>query len=186
MKKPKELELTADDDIDIDELAQIGAAALLPGMRHLIKLMTAAYQEQASLFQALRNVVDVPAAAPLVPPARRLGRPPKVVKDQVRVATGASSWPTDPEERSKEMKRRQALARARREGGEVKAVKIPGMHPRDVRHPNHAAWVEKMQRVNKAAWERLSPKQRKQRVGRALEGRTTARHAVEELKAVAL
>lgn len=102
----------------------------------------------------------------------RRGRPPG--KKAARSAwTGMSA-----EERSIEMKRRMAVSQAKRG---VK-VKIPGLHPRDPKHPGHDAWVEKMRASQKRQWAAISPAQRKTRQRKMQKGRMTAREAINEIQ----
>lgn len=145
---------------------QMGVAAMLPGMVHMLELMLAAVNEM----RALLGDAQVTGAAP----PKRLGRPP--------LNRGRSGWPEDPEERKAEMKRRQAVA-AR------KAGKLPAepTHPRDPRHPGHDAWVKKLKAGQKKRWNSLTPAQQKAQIRKMTKGKAaagaTARAAVEEMKA---
>jgi hypothetical protein len=88
--------------------AQMGMASLLPGMQYMVELMQKQLDEMRDHLAALQN-----GGAP-----KRLGRPPKsaVAADSVRAArrSGASgAWANlTAEQRSEEMKRRQAVGRA--------------------------------------------------------------------------
>jgi hypothetical protein len=56
-------------------------------------------------------------------------------------------WSDDPAERSREMRRRQAMRK---------------LHPRDARSPEHAAWVEKMRAAQRKRRSQLGTRGRKQ------------------------
>src|SRR5579864_8396008 len=97
---------------DLGQFAQMGIAALLPGMQHMLTLMQKACDEQRELLTALQGITPATEAP-------RRGRPPGVKNT---VIGGNSGWPTDPMERKKEAARRRAV------GEERKNAKL---HPRD-------------------------------------------------------
>ena len=80
---------------------QMGIAALLPGMQHALEII----QGQIDHMRARLAELQGGEAAP-----RKVGRPKKTVNSPA----AKSGWPDDPEERSREMKRRQAVAREKR------------------------------------------------------------------------
>lgn len=63
-----------------------------------------------------------------------------------------------PEERSAEMVRRMNKRKKT-------------LHPRDVNHPDHQAWVEKMRKVSKASWNSLTAAQKKARLAQMRKGK---------------
>jgi hypothetical protein len=120
------------------KMAQMGMAALLPGMQFMIERMQAELDEMRRALGILQ-AGEVP---------KKVGRPRKV-------ATGASGWSDDPEERSREMKRRY----------EVRDKKRAAQgNPRDKDHPNHAEWVAKTAKAHKRFWKNMTPAQRKARL----------------------
>jgi hypothetical protein len=76
--------------------AEMGIAALLPGMQHMLTLMQGQLDEMRATLANLQN-----GGAR----KKKLGRPPGT-----NAKSSASGWPADPEERSREMKRRMAVA----------------------------------------------------------------------------
>ena len=79
---------------NLDEFAQAGIAALLPGMRYMVELMTAAVGDKQTLLALLQDGANRPSDGA----GSKLG----------------SGWPSDPAERSAEMKRRMAVAAAKK------------------------------------------------------------------------
>ena len=89
---------------------------------------------------------------------------PKVVLQLA--AAGAklkSGWPADPAERSREMKRRQA----------VRAAKLADApkHPRDPNHPGHERWVRKIRRGRRAAWDSMTTREQQEQIARMQAGK---------------
>jgi hypothetical protein len=113
---------------------QIGIAAMLPGMQHMITLM----QAELDSLRAQLGEIQEPAGA---------GRPAGS-----KAAPGRSGWPDDPEERSAEMKRRKAVAEAKK-----KRAKIG--------------------KSAKKRWETMSFKQRKERLAALAAGKIKAMKA---------
>jgi hypothetical protein len=108
------------DDEGLDQFAQMGLAALLPGMRFMVELVTKAFNEKRDLLTELQS--RFPQIALGV--GKRRGRPPGIPNkpkveavDPVILARkkrGATSWAgMTKEQRSAEMKRRMALAQKR-------------------------------------------------------------------------
>jgi len=133
---------------------QMGIAAMIPGMQHMLEMMTA---ELANM-RARLGMLQEPAA-----PRKKLGRPKKGAP--ARVSAGKSGWSDDPAERSREMKRRMAVA------AKKKGIDAKGLHPRDVGHPEHDKWLKATRRAHKAHWNALSFKERKERLERMKAGR---------------
>jgi hypothetical protein len=142
------------------KFAQMGRAALLPGMVHMLDLM----QQQIEEFR--RELEGAQAQPRRVEGATRLGRPRK----QVEAIEGraSSGWPADPEARSAEMKRRMAVAKA----------KLKPQHPDS---EQHEAWLTKLRADRKAAWAKLSPRKQQERVAKMLAGRKAKRQPVVKL-----
>lgn len=151
------------DGQDISQYAQMGLAALLPGMQRMVELMQQALDEQRALLLNLQHNGS----------ARRTA---KVTKSKIvsRAHVARSGWPADPGERSKEMKRRQAVAREKQF-----AERAQHLHPRDAGHPDHAKWLAKMKRTTKRHWDSLSPAARKRKIAQLNEARMRARKPVE-------
>lgn len=127
----------------------MGMAAMLPGMQKMLDLM----QKQVDEFRDALNGLS--ASPRRVEGATKLGRPRKnVAAIQGRASSG---WPADPAERSAEMKRRRAVAEKK---------KNAKLHPRDKSHPEHAAWVAKMKKVQQKFWKGLTVAQRKERIAK--------------------
>lgn len=80
---------------------QMGIAALLPGMRHMITLMQEQYD---SLRQVLQSAQQGTTRSPQ--PTTQAGRAAR---------RGLSGWPADPEARREEMHRRMAVGKKNRE-----------------------------------------------------------------------
>jgi hypothetical protein len=138
-------------DTEISSYAQMGVAALLPGMQHMLTLMQVQLDEMRARLGLLQNG----GGAARKKRVRRLHRK---APSPNRTRYG---WPADPEDRRKEMARRREVARsnARKKS-----------HPRDPGHPDHEAWVEKMRKANRRTWKNLSPADRKARIQAAVDG----------------
>ena len=84
-------------------------------------------------------------------------------RENPHVAAGRASagyWAKmTPEQRSAEIKRRRAN------------ITHAKLHPRDPRHPEHEAWVEKMREVNRKRWASMSKAERKRRSDAMVAGR---------------
>ena len=102
--------------------AQMGMAALLPGMQYMLDRM------QAELDQMREHLATL-----------QQGGDPSHQKNPKRVAGGRNGWPSDPEERSREMQRRRQVARSKKIAADRKrawAKKTPA---------EKQAWVEAVQ-----------------------------------------
>jgi hypothetical protein len=84
------------EDPDTSIYAQMGLAAMLPGMVHMLEMMQTEVDNMRTQLAALQG-----QAAMGSQPKRRTGRPRGISK-------GLSGWPADPEERKLEMQRRMA------------------------------------------------------------------------------
>ena len=149
--------MTSDENL----YAQMGMAALLPGMVRMLDLM----QQQVSELQAQL------ASGENAEPKRQVGRPP-------RKKARTSPWTNmSAEDRSIEMKRRQAVARAKREGAVVPAepeVDVERLHPRDPRSPRHERWRKRVSKGRKRNWAEMSPRARNARLAKMAAGRSAA------------
>ncbi len=178
-----------------DRFTAMGIAAMLPGMQYAIERMQKTLDETREMLVALqqgRNGGLVIEASPRPPWAPRRGRPPgsqNKAQPPVALLAGAdentpksnryaavakrsglgrgSYWRTlTPEERSKEMKRRMAVAEARKAGitlnkhGRRLRTQDPG-------HPGHEAWIEKLRKASKNAYASKTPAERKEQALRA-------------------
>jgi hypothetical protein len=143
--------------------AQMGMAAMLPGMVRMVELMQAQVDElRAQLGQ-------------MQPPGKKRGRPSLADLEQRAAALNgtpspraASGWPADPEARRAEMRRRMQVAAAK--NGQALVSKVDN-HPRSPGHPGHAKWVAKMKKTRKKAWAVMTEAQRKEQVQRMVAGR---------------
>jgi len=140
---------------------QMGIAAMLPGMRHMVTLMQRQIAELESLLESAQNGTM---------PKR--GRPPKTQNPEefAKRSSGNSDYwaKLTPAERSKEIRRRQEVSAGKRKPkGKPKAK----MHPRDPRHPEHEAWRKKLRSTVKKSWGNLTPDEHKARVAKMLASR---------------
>lgn len=99
---------------DDSTYAQMGMAALIPGMQYMIDQMQAQLDELRTRLAAMQEG----NAASLKPlNQKRRGRPPKDEKFERRSKAAAAVWAKmTPEQRSAEMKRRQAKGAAKQKG----------------------------------------------------------------------
>lgn len=103
---------------------------------------------------------------------RRAGLPPS----NKRIGKSWASMTA--EERSKEMLRRQAVARGELPARDPRTVGAAPTHPRDARHPEHEAWLEKMRKVTKKRWKGMTASERKERVAKMVAGQRIAREEI--------
>jgi hypothetical protein len=173
-----------------NDIESVALGTLLTGMRKLYweteQYMRSRIEEVEHRYRQLVGTARVVARhevdddeAPRVRDfvKKKLGRPRKL---PARYApTGRSGWPDDPEERSREMKRRQkvaALNRQARESGQPVVRlqrKNKPSHPRDADHPDHEKWLAASRRGHRKAWDALSSKERKARLAAMVAGRKT-------------
>jgi len=129
------------DNTDIQKYSRLGIAALLPGLVH-------AHENLGRQIEQLRNMLaDLQAEHPK----------PKGKRHTVWSDLNA-------EQRSVEMKRRRAVAQAKREAARK-------LHPRDSEHPKHAEWVQKMSAVTKKNWAALNAREHRARLDRMRAGK---------------
>ena len=105
-RMPKRNETT-----ETSQYAQMGMAALLPGMVHMLEIMQQQVDDFRTQLAALQGGAVLQKAKP--------GRPPNAAKRR----GGAMGWSSDPEERKAEMKRRMKVA-AQKKGQAVKSSKL--------------------------------------------------------------
>jgi hypothetical protein len=165
MKHPKNL--TPENDIE-----SVALGTLLSGMRKLYweteQYMRVRIEEVERRYQQLVGTARVAARheldgeQPVV--MKRRGRPRKEMPT-VRVMR-ESGWSSDPEERSREMRRRFKVRDQKREQNQVKHLS-----PRDKAHPDHAEWKKKLGRARKREWAAMTPAQRKARLAAMAAGK---------------
>lgn len=131
--------------------AQMGMAALLPGMQHMVELM----QAQLDSMREQLGVMQMP---------QKMGRPRKDGKL-------ASGWSADPAERSREMMRRRMVARdtKRRERARKREN---GQKP-----TMSAEQKEKLRASALKNWNALSPRQQKLKMKKMVAARNANRAA---------
>ena len=132
--------------------AAMGMAAMLPGLQYALELM----QHQLDDFRAELARLQGGEA-----PRAKIGRP----KGSANKAK--SGWENmTAEERSAEMKRRQAVAKANK-----------ATHPRDPNHPGHDEWVANLRKIQLKHWNKQSPAQKEARIAAMEAGKKKARQA---------
>ena len=147
---------------DEDRYAQMGMAALIPGMQFVLDRMQ---QELDALRAQLASAQNVGLSP------KRLGRLPGKRSKSAWTNTNMSA-----EDRSIEMKRRQAVARAKREGKVAEPeVDVQRLHPRDPRSPRREGWLKKLRKGRKKAWDQMSPRAQKTRIAKMQAGKVAAR-----------
>ena len=156
----------------------MGRDIAVPGVELAINLL----QELLADLKSKRIVSDgvVYVDAPFDPAKRRIGRPPGSKNKSV----GPWGWSgMTAEERSVEMKRRQAVTEAKRAAKRGETVKVEGMHPRDPNHPGHNQWIERLRASQKRAWASRGKKQQRVQLEKMRAGKASARAAINQLKA---
>lgn len=136
---------------------QIGRAAAILGMQIAADILQEALDNNKAELRALQNATRASetTAAPM-PPEKRIGRPPG---SKNRLPSG---WPADPEERSREMKRRMAKARRKKAG----AANITPTVRFAMENP-----ATKLSEQRKDAWARMPKWKRQARLDAMLAGR---------------
>ena len=135
--------------------AQLGMAALLPGMQHMLTLM----QEELDRMRVYLAAGARIEAAPGLAITEITGRP------------ALTYWTRSLEPPQPAVPKRRGRLPAQRIEAEAPPVKL---HPRDPRHPEHEAWLQTMKTSQQKVWERMTPAQRKKRVNKMLAARATA------------
>jgi hypothetical protein len=154
--------MTTNHDDDLQRHAQMGMAALIPGIQHVLDTIQRELDSLRTRLAAAQGglALALPESAP------RRGRPPKKKAKAAAIATRSSGWPSDPEERKREM------ARRRRKALRNQAKTPKALHPRDVGHPEHDKFAAKSKRAHKKYWAGLTVAERKARVAAMVAGRT--------------
>ena len=131
---------------EITNYAQMGMAALLPGMQHMLTLMQ-------------QSLDEMRAALLMGQGGKRRGWPRGP-------ASGRRGWPEDPEERSAEMRRRMAMRNQ-----EAKAAN----HPRHPDHPDHEKFIAKLKKARSKVWASMTPEQQKAHLAKMQKGKKRAK-----------
>jgi len=154
---------------------EMGIAAMLPGMQHMITLM----QRELDAMRATLARVQ----------ARKSGETPLEEETERKHRYNPSSgvaqrnyWARmTPEQRRAEMKRRGMVKKGVRKP-KAKAsrakVDVSKLHPRDARSPKHAAWLETMRQGVRKRMAATTPEQRHAHAVKA--GRASAAAAAKE------
>lgn len=135
--------------------AQLGMAALLPGMQHMLTLM----QEELD-----RMRVYLAAGA-------RIEATPGLAITEITGRPALTYWTRSLEPPQPAVPKRRGRPPAQRIEAEAPPVKL---HPRDSRHPEHEAWLQNMQKAQQRRWSAMTPAQRKKQVNKMLAARTRA------------
>jgi hypothetical protein len=160
--------------------AEMGMAALLPGMIHMYELMQKHLDDFRQQLSDLQNGIL---------PTKRRGRPPgstnknsktppppptrtsstsKFASPPITKPKRASSgWPTDPEERKAEAMRRRAVTAAKK-AGTASASKL---RKSDAEHPDHEKWRKNVAKAAKKRWDNMPAAERKRRLAAMVAGR---------------
>jgi hypothetical protein len=172
-----------------------GMAAMLSGMQHLLRRMQEVVQEHQEKLDALQRGAPVKPESSdaqrtktgyvslrglkkgtaeyraVVTLNKRIERQGKE-KDSPRGTAASAYWlKFTPEERSAEIRRRRAVTLSRKAGSPV-----------NKEHPDHAAWVAKMARMRRRAWNQKTEAEKnawkaKMAAGKAKAAATTKRSA---------
>jgi hypothetical protein len=135
---------------EVNRYAQMGMAALLPGMQHMVDLMQRQLDE-------MRQQLAVLQEEPL-PKAR--GK---------RISAGKSGWGgMSAAERSAEMQRR-IVVRKRNQAAKL--------NPRHKDHPDHAQWVANLAKAGRARWAKKTKAEKEAWKAAMAAGKVKARKA---------
>lgn len=138
-------------NLQTSKYAQMGLAALLPGMQYMIEQMQCLLDEQRALLARLQDDSQPGEKSLSVNRKRRAG------------AKNAWSGMTA-EERSREMKRRIRMR--------AKKAHAASVMSKD--HPDHAKWAAKQRRARKKAWAAKSAAEKKRWVQAMQAGKAKA------------
>lgn len=165
MKRPESDSMTSD-------MESVALGTLLAGMRKLYfdteRYMRTCIEEIERRYGALNNTPYLAVGQRSGPPTKR-GRPLGSRNSDASSRSMAaklsraarSSWADmTPEQRSVEMKRRQAVARGEAPSMRADGLTKPKLHPRDPRSPEHGKWLETMRRTQKKRWKNMPPAER--------------------------
>lgn len=139
-------------EIDVN---QVAVGALRPGVAFALQRLHQIMDELNALVGEAGSVRDT------LNGAKRVGRP-----SGGRNKTPGPWTNMTKEERSAEMKRRFKVRQQNRAA--LEGRKIPGLHPRDPKHPGHDAWVAKLRKSQKRLWNSLTPAQQKAKIDHML------------------
>lgn len=160
---------------ETSRFAQMGMAALIPGMQHILDLM------QEELDRMRYALADAQGKNVRGRPRKdESERSPNThAKTALPPKPGMKNgWPIDPEERSAEMKRRLQVARE-------KKAELAHLHPNDLRHPDHEKYRKNLSRKLKLAWAKKSPAEKKAQLERINNAKARAK-AMKTRKAAAI
>ena len=156
---------------DTTSYAQMGIAALLPGMTHMVELMQGELDRMRAMLAGMQNGNGAKRPSRGTDEYRAYDREAhRRARARKKSDPGGLNAKDKPirdsywasmtaEERSAEMKRRQAIAAGKKK-----------LHPRDVAHPEHAAWAAKLSKARKKAWARLTPEEQKAKLAHMAAG----------------
>jgi len=146
-----------------DMFNRMALDALLAGLHHLRDSADRTIHEiEHAKNGTLPPLIKKQAQALLEAPLPRRGRP-------LKAGRLGSGWSADPAERKREMARRQEVARAKRKKKPRGGAAIK----------DKETWRENVRKAAKAAWERLSPAERKAKIARVQAGRRKPRVKME-------
>ena len=143
---------TTQDTGELRKYAMSGMAAFLPGMQYMVELMQRQLDEFRLQLAAMQGVEEKPRSnghnnygwAGMTAEERSA----EMKRRQAKRKKKRSGWNgMTAEQRSVEMKRRKAMAAAKKAPPQT-APK----HPREADHPDHAKWLAKLRRVQKKHW----------------------------------
>lgn len=133
-------------DPDLQRYAQFGRASLIPGIQKSIEFLQEMLDDIRTRLTAAEAVHATNGTVRQY--RKKLGRPRKQALAEGRVEA-KGGWPDTPEERSAEMRRRQAKWSKKAKKKLLAAQKTPN-HPRNPEHPNHKAWLAAIARTKTA------------------------------------
>jgi hypothetical protein len=155
------------------DMESVALGTLLAGMRKLYfdteRFMRSTIEEIEQRYGALNNTPFLAIGQLASESRKKRGRPPG--NGSKRIAAGKNGWAgMSREERSAEMRRRQAVSRGDapsiNQRPHKRAATESRLHPRDAAHPKHAQWLKKMRRGSKKRWDGLTEAERKATVNK--------------------
>jgi hypothetical protein len=136
--------------------AQMGMAALLPGMKYMLERMQTVVEEMQNLLAHMQDGGETVAERKL---ARR------------HVVAGRNGWAgMTAEERKVEMRRRFKVREEKKAAKAAETVKSPASKA----HPDHEEWRKKLVKAKKRAWKKKSPEEREKWLSAMRAGRSKA------------
>lgn len=159
---------------DDSTYAAMGMAAMIPGMQRMIELMQAELDKMRAQLAAAQGGTAKSRAKQPPRGTDEYRAYDREVHRKLRAARKATAdlnakgkpigdayWAAmTAEERSAEMRRRQALRKSKRK-----------LHPSNLAHPDHAAWAANLSKARKAAWAKMTPAQQKAKLAQMAAGR---------------